>query len=184
MQDPGVLGDRGEDVGGNSIVSMTDIKEAITGLGFADVRTYINSGNVIFSSTASDTKRLARKIEKALEQKTGLAIKALVFDHLALKKIVAAIPARWVDSQAMRCYVMLLWKEVDSREVLRHLPSNPEIEDVTYVPGAVIWRIDRENVTRSKMGRIAGTPFYKLQTTRNANTVRKLNDLMSASQGL
>ena len=172
---------RGINVGGNSIVSMADIKEAVTGAGFANVRTYINSGNVIFSSAASDTAKLASKIEMALAEKTGMAIKALVFDHRALKKIVAAIPATWVDGPAMRCYVMLLWAEVNDPEVLKQLPSNPDIDDVKYVPGAVIWRIDRENVTRSRMGKIAGTRFYKLQTTRNANTVRKLDALMAAS---
>ena len=76
-------------VGGKGIVSMMAIKEALVALGLADVRTYINSGNVI-------------------EHHTGTAIKVLVIDHKTLKKMVDAIPRNWVDDKTMRtssfCY--------------------------------------------------------------------------------
>src|SRR4029077_19303679 len=108
---------RGINVGGNSIVSMASIKEALVDLGLSDVRTYINSGNVIFSTRASDAQRLTARIEKALEQHSGAAIKVLVMDHKTLKKIVDAIPRNWVDDKTMRTYVLLLWKELDDREI-------------------------------------------------------------------
>ena len=72
---------RGVNVGGKGIVSMAAIKEALVGLGLSDVRTYINSGNVIFSTRASEALRLTARIEKALELHTGMAIKVLVMDH-------------------------------------------------------------------------------------------------------
>src|SRR5467141_145093 len=65
---------RGVNVGGKGIVSMAAIKEALVALGLSDVRTYINSGNVIFSTRASDAQRLTAWIEKALEQHTGTTI--------------------------------------------------------------------------------------------------------------
>src|SRR6266851_1723573 len=77
---------RGVNVGGKGIVSMTAIKEALVALGLADVRTYINSGNVIFSTRASGALQLTARIEKALEHHTGTAIKVLVIDHKTLKK--------------------------------------------------------------------------------------------------
>ncbi|MEA2667123.1 MAG: hypothetical protein QOJ33_57, partial [Chloroflexota bacterium] len=92
---------RGVNVGGNSIVSMAAIKDTLVALGLSDVRTYINSGNVIFSTRASDAQRLTVRIEKALEQHTGIAIKVLVMDHKTLKKIVDAIPRTWVDDKTM-----------------------------------------------------------------------------------
>ena len=168
---------RGINVGGNSIVSMASIKEALAEIGMSDVRTYINSGNVIFSSQASDIARLTAKVEKALEQKTGIAIKALVMDGGALSKLVAAIPRDWVDDKAMRTYVLLLWKDLDHRKVLEGLPAKPGIDELKYTPGAVIWRVDRENVSRSQMNKIVGTPLYKKITIRSANTMRKLNEL-------
>jgi uncharacterized protein (DUF1697 family) len=168
---------RGVNVGGNSIVSMAAIREALIALGLSDVRTYINSGNVIFSTRATDDQQLAARIEKALEQHTGMAIKVLVIDHKTLKKMVDAIPRNWVDDKTMRTYVLLLWKELDDRTILDRLPIKPGVDELKYTPGAVVWRVDRENVGRSQMNRIVGTPLYKKVTIRSANTIRKLNEL-------
>jgi len=168
---------RGVNVGGKGIVSMASIKQALIALGLSDVRTYINSGNVIFSTRASDAQKLAARIEKALEQHTGMTIKLLVMDHKTLKKMVDAIPSNWVDDKTMRTYVLLLWKELDDRGIVDRLPTKPGVDELKYTPGAVVWRVDRENVSRSQMNRIVGTPLYKKITIRSANTMRKLNEL-------
>lgn len=168
---------RGINVGGNSIVSMTAIKEALVDLGLSSVRTYINSGNVLFSTRASDSRNLAARIEKALEGHTGLPIKVLVMDHKSLKKLVDAIPDDWVDDKAMRTYVLLLWKELDAPEILERLPATPEVDHLIYAPGAVIWHVERMNIPKSRMNRIVGTPYYKQITIRSANTMRKLKEL-------
>ena len=168
---------RGVNVGGKGIVSMAAIKEALIALGLSDVRTYINSGNVIFSTRASDTQKLGARIEKTLDQATGMAIKVLVIDHKTLRKMVGAIPRNWVDDKTMRTYVLLLWKELDDRTILDRLPIKPGVDELRYTPGAVVWRVDRKNVGRSQMNRIVGTPLYKKVTIRSANTMRKLNEL-------
>jgi uncharacterized protein (DUF1697 family) len=168
---------RGVNVGGKGVVLMAAIKAALVALGLSDVRTYINSGNVIFSTRASNAQQLTVRIEKALEQHTGMAIKLLVVDHKALKKMVDAIPRNWVDDKTMRTYVLLLWKELDDRRILDRLPIKPGVDELRYTPGAVVWRVDRENVRRSHMNRIVGTPLYKKITIRSANTMRKLNEL-------
>ena len=168
---------RGVNVGGKGIVSMAAIKEAMVDLGLSDVRTYINSGNVIFSTRASDAQQLTARIEKALEQHTGMAIKVLVMDHKTLKKMIDGIPSNWVDDKTMRTYFLLLWKELDDRKILDRLPIKPGVDELKYTPGAVVWRVDRENVGRSHMNRIVGTPLYKKITIRSANTMRKLNEL-------
>src|SRR3989449_7134189 len=168
---------RGVNVGGKGIVSMAAIKEALVALGLSDVRTYINSGNVIFSTRASDAQHLTARIEKALEQHTGMAIKVLVMDHKTLKKMVDAIPRNWVDDKTMRTYVLLLWKELDDRRILQLLPVRPGVDNVRYAPGAVIWQVDRKDIAKSRMNRIIGTPYYQQITSRSANTMRKLNEL-------
>jgi len=171
---------RGVNVGGKGIVSMAAIREALVALGLSDVRTYINSGNVIFSTRALDAQRLTVRIEKALEQHTGMAIKVLVMDHKALKKMVDAIPRNWVDDKTMRTYVLMLWKELDDRGILERISAKPGIDELRYTPGAVVWRVDRENVSKSHMNKIVGTPLYKKITIRSANTMRKLNELTAA----
>jgi len=126
---------RGVNVGGKGIVSMAAIKEALVALGLSDVRTYINSGNVIFSTRASAVQQLTARIEKALEQHTGMAIKVLVTDHKTLKKMVDAIPRNWADDKTMRTYVLLLWKELDDRRILDRLPIKPGVDELRYTPG-------------------------------------------------
>jgi uncharacterized protein (DUF1697 family) len=78
----------------------------------------------------------------------------------------------------------LLWKELDERGILDRLPIKPGIDELRYTPGAVVWRVDRENVGRSQMNRIVGTPLYKKITMRSANTMRKLNVLTATPTGV
>lgn len=170
---------RAINVGGKSIVSMAALKEAFTGLGFSDVRTYVNSGNVMFSTRTEDTQVLATRIEKTIEEQTGMPIRALVLSRSALKKIVDFIPAAWVDDRETRCYVILLWKDVDDSGILAKLPNDPAIEEIRYTPGAVIWRLDRKNLGKSRLTRIIGTPIYKQLTMRSVNTIRKLDELLA-----
>jgi len=168
---------RAVNVGGKGNVSMAAIKKALVDLGLSDVRTYINSGNVIFSTPALDSQKLGARIEKALEERTSMPIKLLVMDHKGLKKLVDAIPRNWVDDRTMRTYVLLLWKELDDRKILEWLPARPGVDNLRYEPGAVIWQVDRKDLAKSRMSRIIGTPYYKQMTIRSANTMRKLNEL-------
>jgi uncharacterized protein (DUF1697 family) len=172
---------RAINVGGNSIVSMAAIKEALVTMGMSNVRTYLNSGNVVFATRATDRKKLATRIETALEQRTGMEIKALVMDHKVLRKLVDAIPEKWVDDKKMRTYVLLLWKELDDRQILERLPTRAGVDNVRYAPGAVIWNLARKDLGKSRMNRLVGTPDYKKITMRSANTIRKLNELTVGS---
>jgi len=171
---------RAINVGGKGIVSMAAIKEALTDLGLSDVRTYINSGNVIFSTRGADTQKLGARIEKALEERTGMPIKVLVMDHKHVKKLVGAIPRNWTDDKAMRTYVLLLWKHLDDPKILERLPARPGVDNLQYTPGAVIWQVDRKDVAKSHLNKMIGTPDYKQMTIRSANTMRKLNELTAA----
>jgi uncharacterized protein (DUF1697 family) len=74
---------------------------------------------------------------------------------------------------------MFLWEGFDRRDIVKELKIKPEIEDVTYVPGAIIWRVDRSNITKSGMTKLVGTDLYKGMTIRNSNTVRKLAGMMT-----
>lgn len=159
---------------------MAALAETFRGLGFDDVRTYLNSGNVIFSAPSTAEATLARTIERAIEGGTGLPVSVLVLDDTAVRSIVTAIPASWVTDATVRTDVLFLWPDVDEPGVLERLPRNLEVDDVRYTPGAVIWRIDRVNANRSREARLVGTPLYKRMTIRNANTTRKLHELLTA----
>jgi uncharacterized protein (DUF1697 family) len=171
---------RGINVGGKNKVEMKQVKAVFKEAGMTSVRTYINSGNVIFSSTVRARARLKGLLEEALAQRFGFKIDVLVRDVRGMRAVVKAMPSHWTNDTAMKCDVMFLWDDVDRASILEQVQFKPEIEDVRYVPGAVIWRADRENVTRSGYMKLVGTPLYKRMTIRNCNTTRKLLQLMEA----
>lgn len=169
---------RGINVGGNRMVPMADLKASFEQLGFADVKTYINTGNVIFATNISNPLKLTKMIEKQILKDFGFDVAVIVRSQDQIQKVVKAIPDSWNNDNEQKCDVMFLWPEIDDKNVLDQLIYNPDMEDLKYVPGAVIWRIDRKNATKSKVIRIVGTKLYKQITIRNCNTVRKINQLM------
>lgn len=174
---------RGINVGGKNKIDMRALRAVFEQAGMRSVRTYINSGNVVFSSRARSRARLATRLEKVIAARFGFDVKVLVCDLARMRAIVAALPPDWVNDQTMKCDVMFLWDEADRPAVLDELSIKPDIDDVRYVPGAVLWRVDRDNVTRSGMMKVVGTPPYQQMTIRNCNTARKLLELMETAGG-
>lgn len=158
---------------------MAALAETFRGLGFEDVRTYLNSGNVIFSATPAPAAKLSATIEAAIEQDTGLAVSVLVLDAATVRSVVDALPPSWVTDATVRTDVLFLWPDVDEPGLLDRVPRNPDVDDVRYTPGALLWRIDRVNAARSRETRLVGSALYKRMTIRNANTTRKLHELLS-----
>ena len=170
---------RGINVGGKNKVDMKELKAAFEEAGMSSVRTYINSGNVIFSSSSRSRMRLSEVLESAIEQRFGFRVPVLVRDRKNIKTVVEALPGDWVNDATMKCDVMFLWDDVARASLVKELPIKPEIEDVKYAAGALIWRVDANLVTRSGLMKLAGTPLYKRMTVRNCNTARKLLALMN-----
>lgn len=169
---------RGINVGGRSAVSMAALKGTFERLGFDRVRTYINSGKVLFAAPEGAMRpQLTQAVETAIAEDFGFPVPVLLRTAGELAAVAAAVPAEWVNDESMRCDVFFLWPELDDPSVVEQVPRNPTIEDLVYVPGALIRRIDRKNATRSPMTRVAGMEIYKLMTVRNINTVRTLRDL-------
>ncbi len=172
---------RGINVGGNRKVDMKQLKTVFERAGMKSVKTYINSGNVIFESDSLASKKLARTLEAAVEADFGFAVKVLLRDLANIKAVTKALPQQWKNDAAMKCDVMFLWEHMDKPDVLKQLAIKPEIDEVKYVPGAILWRVDRQNVTKSGMMKLVGTELYRHMTIRNCNTTRKLCELMEAA---
>lgn len=173
---------RGINVGGNTRVEMARLKALFNKLGFTNVRTYINSGNVVFRVEKEETsQKLAKIITSAIKNEFGLTVPVLVYDAQSLKHICQAIPDSWTNDTKMKSDVIFLWQEVDSPDVLNRLNIKPQIETAIYTPGAILWNIDRKHQTRGSMVKIIGTDLYGKLTVRNVNTVRKLQELIDAT---
>jgi uncharacterized protein (DUF1697 family) len=168
---------RGINVGGKNTVGMAQLKQTFRNFGFEDVKTYINSGNIIFSSSR---KPSAEHIEAAIQKDFGFHVPVVLRSFQEIALLVSGIPPQWVNDSAMRCDVLFLWPAVDNPDITQRIPHKPEIEDVLYLPGSVIWRIDRDNVRRGAVPNIIGSDTYRQMTIRNITTVRKLYELMKA----
>lgn len=168
---------RGINVGGKNRVEMARLRESFEKLGFEDVRTYINSGNVIFRH---DSAPRAEVLEEALRAEFGFELEVTLRDRANIAAVADALPDDWVNDDTMKCDVMFLWDHLDSRQTLDEVTVKPGIDEVKPVEGALIWRVDRPVVTRSGLMRVAGSELYKSVTIRNCNTVRKLAALMEA----
>ena len=169
---------RGVNVGGNAKVEMARLRALLGGIGFSDVRTYINSGNVLFRSEHDDRFELARRIEVAIGEEFGFPVAALVWDFDQLERLEKALPAEWVDDPETRCDVIFLWPEIDREGIVAELPTNPEVEELRYFQGVVVRRVDRSQLSRSRLTKVVGIDLYRKMSMRSRRTVDKLYELM------
>jgi uncharacterized protein (DUF1697 family) len=166
---------RGINVGGNNKVSMSDLKKVFESLGFSNVSTYINSGNIIFKTDKEDVVPL---IEKTLLKTFGFEIKVLVRNAKSIQKLSDALPANWTNDTEQKTDILFLWDEYDSKKSIELIKTS-DVDNLKYISGAIVWNVKRKDYTRSGMRKFIGTMIYKNMTARNINTVRKLAKLVN-----
>ena len=169
---------RGINVGGNTMVSMKDLKSCFEDLGLRDVVTYINSGNIIFKDSRQSTPALVRLIESGIKARCKMEIRVVIKTRSDIAAICKKIPTDWVTDKLMRTDVMFLRDEVDKAETIAAVPANPAVDRLVHVKGALIWNVSRKDYGQSKVPKMVGSSFYKNMTARNVNTTRKLLALM------
>ena len=169
---------RGINIGGQNKVDMKKLVSVAERKGFTNVSTYINSGNLFLASHEA-AATIVQMLENAIETEFGLRIKVLLRNKDNISKVAAAIPPTWENGDKMKCDIMFLWPKYDHKNIMSHLAVKPGIDDVRYLDGALIWKVDRENVTRSGMMKLPGTDIYANMTVRNCNTVRKITERLN-----
>lgn len=169
---------RGVNVGGNNMISMSSLKKSFEALGFNDVGTYINSGNIIFKSKEADARKLESKIEKMLSKEYQLDSRVVLRSVSEMEKIVQSLPDNWTSDRDWRYNVIFLRHTIDSEDILRELELKKDIEEVVYCPGALFWSAQVSELTRTNMLKLSSRKMYQDMTIRNQNTTRKLYELM------
>lgn len=169
---------RGINVGGNSIIKMAELRTCVAELGHVVVRTYIASGNVLFESPERSAAKLDAGLERAIERTFGLPVPVVVRSRGEIEAIATRIPAAWIRADDVRVTVAYLLRGVDARTIANGLKPRDGIDELVTAPGALIWSIRRDALTRTGL-RLVGTPVYKQMTLRNAKTALKLAELVS-----
>ena len=169
---------RGVNVGGNNMISMTSLKQSFEAAGFTDVKTYINSGNIIFKTGEADQRKLEKRIEQMLSKDYDLDSKVVVRSLSEMERLVESLPRNWDGDSGWRYNVIFLRHSIDSEKILADVPAKADIEEVVYRPGTLLWSAQVENINHTNMAKLASRKIYRDMTIRNLNTTKKLYELM------
>lgn len=164
---------RGINVGGNRKVEMKRLKNLFQSLGYANVVTYLNSGNAIFESDIM-LNDLQIEIPKKLKKEFGFSIQTLIKTEKEIKRIAKAIPNQWKNDSEQKTDVAYLFPEIDTKKTINELPVKREFIDIRYVKGAIIWNVLKKEYNKSHLNKIIGLKLYQMMTVRNVNTARHL----------
>lgn len=170
---------RGINVGGRKQVSMPALREVLSDLGLGDVRTYLQSGNAVFSSPPADDTALARQVADAVEAHFGFGVDVVVRDHDYLAAVVDACPFPAASLEGKQLHVTYFSDPVDESgyaalDPARYLPEEFRLGDralYLYAPHGLGRSKLAEALTRS------GPPKGVVATSRNWNTAVKLVEL-------
>jgi len=173
---------RGINVGGSRKVPMADLRTLMEGLGHDGVRSYLQSGQAVFTADHGDEESLAAELAGAIEERFGFAVDVIVRDHAYLRAVVENCPFPAAELEAKQLHVTYFSAPVDEdryAEIDRaaYLPEEFRLGDralYLYVP---------DGLGRSKLAEHLSKPRLNkgvIATSRNWNTVVKLVEMTGA----
>ncbi len=172
---------RGINVGGHQKVRMDELKALLVALGFRDVVSYIQSGNIVCSSDDADAAHVQKCIEESFEKKFGFSVAVVVRTSDELRAIIEKNPFQdQPDKELKWIVVMFLITHPDTtaREVLLKTYSGPE---EIFVLGQEVYIYYADGIGRSKLSNsLLEKRLKTVGTARNWNTIMKLQELVQA----
>lgn len=171
---------RGVNVGGKNKVPMAELKKCLEGLGFSNVSTYIASGNAILSSSkaAGEIKEI---IEDALPKQFKLdsaLVKVLVLSRAQLQEIVDKKPKGFGDTPDEYHSDAIFLINLHAEQAMSIFNPREGVDKVWPGIGVVYSQRLSAQRTKSRLGKIVGTPAYKSMTIRSWGTTIKLLQLL------
>lgn len=169
---------RGINVGGKNKVSMRELKEILEHNGFYDVVTYINSGNIIFSSENTDEKKLKEDWEELIENNFQLKIPVLIISVNDLISAFNHAPAWWDKDNDSKHNAIFILPPTSVNEVFNGVGEiMPEYEKVDYYGRVIFWSAPITTFSRTRWSKVVKSSVYNSITIRNANTIKQILQL-------
>ncbi|MFN8468608.1 MAG: DUF1697 domain-containing protein [Caldilineaceae bacterium] len=171
---------RGINVGGNNKLPMRDLVSLLEGLGLQNVKTYIQSGNIVCQSDQADPAQLSQAITGAIRRSNGFAPYALILDLQALEAAMAAnpFPEGVAEPKSLHLFFMDESPQAFDTGALDRVKTANEryqlIDKVFYLHTP-------DGIGRSKLAEIAGKGWGVNVTARNWRTV---NEVMALATSL
>ena len=155
---------------------MSALRELLTDLGYEDVRTHLQSGNVVLTSNAS-AKRLETELEQHLAAKLRLDIQVLVRTRTQLADVIKRNPLRKVADDPSR-YMVSFLSAKPSAKVVRELAKVDVAPEQFIVSGREIYAWYPNGFQKARLGKVLSEQRLGVTATaRNWNTVTKLLEL-------
>lgn len=167
---------RGINIGARNRIAMGELREALEEAGFEDVRTHLQSGNVLVTSSAKP-ESVARKCEQVISGRFGLEIPVVVRSRTELAKIVQRNPLGKVATDPKRYQVSFLSKKLPANALRRLEEAAADSEQVVAI-GREVYAWHPKTIARSKLWtQLAGKGLGVTATARNWTTVVALLEL-------
>ena len=173
---------RGINVGGNHKVVMSELRDLVSQLGYKQVETYINSGNLFFE-TAESYQQIHDKISQLFAQHYPFVQAFSLFSSQDYEADVAKLPAWWEEDLA-RKDVLFYTDQVDQADAQRRIEALPLRDEVVHFGQlGVYWGKyeEKEYLKTAYHKQLLKHPFYKLVTIRNGKTYSTLAKYLQKS---
>lgn len=169
---------RGINVGGNNIIKMTELKASFEKMGFTDVTTYIQSGNVLFKSPSVKVRAITSNLEETLSEEFAYKSSIVLVTDKQLKSVVKNAPRGFGSKpEEYRYDVIFLKESVNPKEAVKSFELKEGVDHVYEGRDVIYFSRLIKKATQSKLSRIVALPIYKSMTIRNWNTTTKLHAL-------
>lgn len=169
---------RGINVGKAKRVAMADLRALVEDLGYGDVRTLLNSGNVVFTVPAKSKGAAAARMEEALTAKLGVSARFQVLSAAELATVVAENPLGEVADDPSRLLIAFLANPADLAR-LEPLAKQDWGADVLALGTRAAYLWCGGGILASKLPEAVGRVLGDAVTTRNWATVTKLQALVA-----
>ncbi|HJU57174.1 MAG TPA: DUF1697 domain-containing protein [Actinomycetota bacterium] len=170
---------RGINVGGKNLIKMPALKSVFEAEGFEDVATYIQSGNVLFSSPETKTPVLTDRIEAMLVEAFDYVPTVVVRSRKHMRSIVDKAPTGFGSEPTKYRYDVIFLKEpLTAKAAMKSVPTNPAVDTADAGTGVLYFSRLTARATASRLNKIVASPIYPSVTIRNWNTTTKLLSLM------
>jgi uncharacterized protein (DUF1697 family) len=170
---------RGINVGGNALMKMTDLTAALTAAGLEGIQTYIQSGNVIFSSSENQTDQLSAHIQATILSAFGFTVPVVVFSREHWRTVIQAAPDWWGRDKTWKHNLLITLPPTDTAAALAAIGElKLDIEKIQPGPGVIYQSTSLQLLGRITTGKLASNPIYRRLTIRNFNTATKLLALL------
>jgi len=175
---------RGINVGGNNIIKMADLKACFENMGFAEIVTFIQSGNILFKAAERDKAKLVKKIEGVLSERFSYKSRLVVVTYKELKKVVETAPKGFgKDLDKYRYDVIFLKEPLTSKEAMKNVRIKEGVDNAYAGRYVLYFSRLTSKASQSHLPKIIALPMYQNMTIRNWNTTTKLFTLMEKKSG-